>query len=659
LAKKDQFSDPSLSPQLPTGEVVFGQVLGARYRLDEQLSVTDEIALWRGWDEQLSRIVLVYVLPPNHPKTGAVLAAARVASAATDARFLRVLDALEYGPSEPVSFVVCECVPGYDLCDLLSVGPLGGKAATWLVRECAGAIASLHAEGHAHGHLDLAAVDITPRGTVRVSGFVLDDLAAPDSVTGRDAESGGASGVGTGDRVDGGSDAEPVSASLAQLQERDVRGLGQILYAALTGSWPQLDDREPADFGLPVVRRGVRGLAAPSQLRSTIPAVLDVICAQILAPMPDNPPVNSAEDVVTMLQQVLGSADASEDLALRVQALVVAVEPEYDTVTGPVDEAGDPNTPTGLIPTGARSLPIRVTPAPDTSVDDVLDEYESSLGRATVGGATVGRATDSGAAGWSADGGQWTETGAAGSGKAASAGASMGEDANYDPSVLPGAPSPEPTSFLQNVPFLKDVSAILLHRIIAGVVVVALVLAGVLLFRSCGADDEPVVPPPSTPRDIGIAPVTYVVDFDPEVDGGSGGENWTTVENAIDDDLETIWYTETYEFPETSRRKPGTGLVLGFDELTDVTSVSIWTDLPGYTMKLMVPATAPDADEAPMDTVQSWREVAVGSPDTDQYTFTLDSAVQTRWLMLYITVVPPVPDGYALGIREVSVHKFI
>ncbi|MDR0837762.1 MAG: protein kinase family protein [Propionibacteriaceae bacterium] len=654
MAKRDLFGDPALSPQLPSGEVVFGQVLGARYRLDEQLSVTDEIALWRGWDEQLARIVLVYVLPPNHPKTAEVLAAARVASAATDARFLRVLDALEYGPSEPVSFVVCECVPGYDLCDLLSVGPLGGKAATWLALECADAIAALHAEGHAHGHLDLAAVDITPRGTVRVSGFVLDHFASPGASTGADADADAA---------------EPTAqASLAELQQRDVRGLGQILYAALTGSWPQLDDRAEVDLGLPVVRRRVRGLAPPSQLRSSIPAVLDVICVQILAPMPDNPPVNSAEDVVTMLQQVLGSADASEDLALRVQALVVAVEPEYEATASVNDEAGDRNTPTGLIPTGGRSLPIRVTPAPTTSVDEVLDEYESSLGRFTpvLGADDLSRVGSAGAGGERdyAQDYAWATSDSDGVDGSRVNSGTGGQQGGLGASALPGVPEFGSTSFLQNIALLKGVSAILLHRIIAGVIVVALVVLASLLFRSCSTDADPVLPP-ITPRGTELATVTYVVDFDPEVDGGSGGENWTTVENAIDDDLETLWYTETYEFPETSRRKPGTGLILGFDEATDLQSVAIWADNPGATIKIMVPSTAAAtaADEPPLDTVASWRDASyvLETSADGEYSFTFEPGdpITTRWIMIYITVVPPVPDGYALGIREVSVHKFI
>jgi putative peptidoglycan lipid II flippase len=629
MAKKDPFSDPSLSPTLPSGDVVFGQMLGARYRLDEQLSVTDEIALWRGWDEQLGRIVLIYVLPPNHPKTTEVMTAARRASAATDARFLRVLDALEYGPSEPVSFVVCECVPGYDLCDLLSVGPIGGKAATWLVRECAEAIASLHAEGHAHGHLDLAAVDVTPRGTVRISGFVLGGLASED-------------GPAADDSVD-------------EAQARDVRGLGQILYTALSGSWPQLDESQPADFGVPVIRRGVRGLAAPSQLRSSIPPVLDVICAQILAPMPDNPPLETAEDVLNMLKQVLGSADASEDLALRVQALVVAGEPDFEATDKLRDEADDPTTPTGLI-AAVRSGPVRVTPAPDTSRDQVLDDYESSLAGVSYpdaaqandahpGANTLGSASET-----TADPGASYLAGADG-GYAQDGESDRGDDATPRPAVSSFAGFELP-------PFLRGVSPVLLHRIIAGVVALVLITAGVLVFRSCSADDAPVVPS-ATPRATGLALLTSAVDFDPEVDGGSGGENWMMVDNAIDDNLETLWYTETYEFPETSRKKPGTGLIVGLDAAADLASVSVWTDLPGATIKLMVPAAAAGADEPPMDTVQSWREIASVSMDTDEHIFTIDSGVTSRWVMLYITVVPPVDGGYAVGIREVSVHKYI
>ncbi|MDR1355663.1 MAG: hypothetical protein LBJ43_05345 [Propionibacteriaceae bacterium] len=604
---KNVFDDPQLSPQLPSGEVTFGQVLGARYRLDEQLLTVDEIGLWRGWDEQLSRIVLLYVLPPNHPRTTAVLNAARVASQAVDARFLRVLDALEYGPSEPASFVVCECVPGYHLQAVLTAGPIGSLAATWLTSEIAKALLPLHAERLSHGLLNPDSVVITTNGNIKISGFLL------DSVLGETSE-------------------KDTDTTWEEREAVDVSALGQLLYASLTGHWPIVTSAD-SDFGLPVVYRDTHGIPAPSELRSGVPQILDVICTQILAPKPDNPQLDSVQDVVTALAQVLGAADATEDLAYRVRALAVVAEP---ATTRPSSATATDNS---------NSVKV-FAPPPGTDPNQILDDYEDSSAKIPIVGETPTQVSPAANPDVAAHLTAPTADAAPVAPKAnvpSPAGVSADASSSSGVAVV----LQRPLRFL-----LTQIGKVPLWQLGLGVLLIILVLFFVIknLF---GGDTA--APPGGVEVKTDIAAVS---SFDPTADGGSGDECDEMVGNAIDGNPTTRWECNYYDSAKPTM-KPGFGLLLTLPSEQLVTAIGLQVPNAGATVQIMVPNADKLATDgaAPTDSVQSWHEVGGGQLVNTSARFVLTEPVKTKYVLIYATELADVGNWqYEFVVTETTVY---
>ena len=275
-------------PMLPDGEMTVGQMLGGRYRLDHRIRSVNEVSIWAGEDETLSRRVTVYVIPPNHPLTDGLIGASRRAAQAIDPRFLRVLDEMPSGPSEPVSFIVCENLGGVTLADLLSLGPLPDADAAWLAREVAAALAPMHDAGLSHGQLDPTEIIITTSGLVRIKGFIIDALLA-----------GGADDLAGGERA-------------------DVAAVGYLLYACLTGTWPGGGRKVP----LPEAQYWQGVLMRPSSQRAVTPA-LDGVCMQIVDPGSGGTPLRSAAAIALALDRVLAGLARQglipqDDLAARV-----------------------------------------------------------------------------------------------------------------------------------------------------------------------------------------------------------------------------------------------------------------------------------------------------------------------------------------------------
>ncbi|MDR1851186.1 MAG: murein biosynthesis integral membrane protein MurJ, partial [Propionibacteriaceae bacterium] len=290
----------SIPPSELTSEIMRVQgpgqanaLLAHRYRLEGKLSERAGTELWRAFDEVLDRWVLVYLLTTEGRATDSLLRSARKAALATDARFLRVLDVVA-DPVQPPSYVVYEYAPGVTLANILQDGPLSGQEIAWIVRDVADAIAKLHALGLSHGRLNPATVMITDTGNVKITGL----LAAE---TEKDAQ--------------------------RSFVAEDVRALGKLLYAGLTGRWIG----GPA-FGLPGVDLG-SGLADPDSLRQVADASVLNVVDRILRPRPvSGTKLTSAAQVTTQLSLILGPMSAASQLRARLNitddnALVSQIAP--------------------------------------------------------------------------------------------------------------------------------------------------------------------------------------------------------------------------------------------------------------------------------------------------------------------------------------------
>jgi hypothetical protein len=232
------------------GAATAGEVLVNRYRLEEHVDTdTAGRQVWRGVDTVLRRPVAVVVRQPGGEAAAGMLTAAVAASRLVHPHLVSVYDAIDEGHR---AYVVREWVPGVALRDVLRQGPLDADRSTLVTHAVAEAAAALHAAGIVHGNIHPGTILIADDGRV-----VLLDAHAD----------------GTGD------------------PELDVRAVGAVLYACLTGHWPyaeagrsKLPDAPRDPHHRPVRAR---------QVRAGVPRHLDEIAAELLDPEVA-PPVSGA-----------------------------------------------------------------------------------------------------------------------------------------------------------------------------------------------------------------------------------------------------------------------------------------------------------------------------------------------------------------------------
>ncbi|GAA2167263.1 protein kinase family protein [Actinomadura napierensis] len=228
---------------MSTSVIEPGTRLAGRYRLEERISDSGGSSLWKAIDEILARAVAVRTFDPEFPRVGEAVTSARAASRLTDPRVTQVFDADDSGES---AYVVSEWVAGETLEQMLAKAPLEpGRAAT-LLYEAAEAIAAAHAAGLAHLCLSPRDLVWTTGGTVKLLGVATDAVL--------------------GDRYSDDPAAE------------DVRGLGRMLYAALTAHWP--GDEAASD--LPAAPASDDVPHAPRQVQAGISHAVDAIVCRCL-----------------------------------------------------------------------------------------------------------------------------------------------------------------------------------------------------------------------------------------------------------------------------------------------------------------------------------------------------------------------------------------
>lgn len=213
----DDRSDTVALPGIaPIGEP--GMVLGVRYQLMRRLARRRNSETWLAHDQVLSRDVVAHVMAAGEADSEALLGAARRGAAATDSRFLRILDVDRLDDGGPIGvYVVCEYSPGKTLTELLRGGALSAADGAFIGREVAEALSPMHDQGLFHERLDPDHVLITPGGGVRVTGFGVEAA------------------------LQGGHSERPWSRREAD----DVVALATILRATQTGEWDESLD--PAD----------------------------------------------------------------------------------------------------------------------------------------------------------------------------------------------------------------------------------------------------------------------------------------------------------------------------------------------------------------------------------------------------------------------------
>jgi hypothetical protein len=614
-----------------------GTVLGGRYRLDDLLTDHDGARFWRATDLVLARSVAVHALASDDPRADDALAAARASATVTDAHFLRVLDCDDDGQ---LTWVINEWGSGLSLDLMLQRGALPASRAAWLTREVAEAIAAGHAEGVHHGRLNPESVLVTDSGAVKVIGFV----------TQRAFEGGGGGAEPYGDL-------DP--------READVIDLAGILYAALTGKWAGVS----ASAVPPAPREAGKPLR-PRQVRAGIPRTLDQICDRVLNKEASQHtlPIETAQEIAAALSDFVGDPGAAAPLDVQGMYVEPTVAISPVRLDGAPPGAGgahrthgdDPDATVAAAPpvppAAARTEATRhvevpsepVTPPPPFEQPaerplfadgerrvpkdaPVLPPYPQG-GRHPTGSDTASRSLTSTGSGT----GTGTGTGTGGS-----------------PAYWPFVEEPDDTGSFSGK---EGRGWLRLAAIIA--LVVALVVAMFFAFNLGRGDenpqrgDQPRRQPSSTA--VGAAvPIVGASDFDPEGDPPS--ENPEQAPLAIDGNPRTGWYTQTYVGnPALGGLKSGVGLMLDLGTDRSVGSVEI--SLAGKPTKLELYAAGTGVSDPPAD-LAGLRQITASTQADESIVLRPRGEVRTRFLVIWLTRLPAVEDGFRGEITEVTVHS--
>jgi hypothetical protein len=240
------------------GTPVQGELLAGRYRLDECLAEypRTQRSLWRGTDQVLARQVAVELRVPGGAGSEDFLTAAMTVARIVHPAVIGVYDAVDEGDR---AYVVREWVQGTSFSSCIRETPMTPERAAAVVRSAAEGVAALHAVGVAHGNVNPSSVIVE----------------SDDKVTLTDLRSGD----------------EPSTVM-------DIRAIGALLYAALTGRWPaEVPAPQP---GLPDAVRSDGRVCSPRQIRAGIPAYLDALAMDLLDPALPPP---TAADLVTELRR--------------------------------------------------------------------------------------------------------------------------------------------------------------------------------------------------------------------------------------------------------------------------------------------------------------------------------------------------------------------
>jgi len=242
---------------IPPGTHGTISLLGGRFRLDERISLDDQVSgpcgsswearglsLWKATDSLLGRPVTIYLLPRGIPVPRSVVEAVQSAAKVTDARIAKVYDT-DFSPECP--YVVTEWTPGTHLEDLLLSGLPSPALAAAMIADAADAIAVAHRAGRPHLRLTPRALRWHPGSGLKITGFGLDAALCGPQDPG----------------------ANPMTA--------DTMALARMLYALLTGYWP---GDEPTVLPAAPLHKGQ--VCTPRQVRAGVPAVLDAITYRAL-----------------------------------------------------------------------------------------------------------------------------------------------------------------------------------------------------------------------------------------------------------------------------------------------------------------------------------------------------------------------------------------
>jgi eukaryotic-like serine/threonine-protein kinase len=199
-------------------------VLGGRYRLEQQLSSTQMADVWLGHDAVLERRVVVKLLAPAADR----LRFEREARAVAALTHPNIVQLYDYGEEGERPYMVLEHMPGGTLADRLREGEqLPDEQTRAIATDVAAGLAHAHRHGVVHRDLKPGNVLFDGEGRAKVADFGIARVQGIDTLT----EAGTV--LGTAAYMS----PEQVAGEQAT-PESDVYAFGLLLYRMLTGRLP-------------------------------------------------------------------------------------------------------------------------------------------------------------------------------------------------------------------------------------------------------------------------------------------------------------------------------------------------------------------------------------------------------------------------------------
>jgi hypothetical protein len=647
-----------------------GDVLADRYRLVDLLNDNHGARFWRATDTVLARHVAIHLVALEDERAEALRDAARRSATIHDPHLLRVLDT---NTIDGLCYVVNEWGEGISLNHMIVDGPLTPRRAAWLVSEVGDMIATAHANGVAHGRLVPENVLVDEAGAVKVIGFAV-DAALHGLPAGREST--------------------------------DVVDLAGLLYTALTAKWPGVSTSNvpaaPQEHGHPL---------RPRQVRAGIPRVLDALCEEVLSPYAATHPqgYTSARRIADALLEYVGDpASVAEAEAARMRGStsprIPRIEPtmiglaETDmpaVATAPTAEPEVPDVRDDLpedVPTAAEVISTVEVEGPEPAETSLMPQVPDESGPVSTP-ATVpvpppspppsspvppADETQAGVpvfydviddVGWMTSDaepapppppfeehpakplfapdppeGRPARTARPAAGEDAGSGSYWPWDTAAPPAIRP-EPEPDPGP-VPGRSWLR----------IAGILIACLLVLVALVYTFnrggggfLGVDD----PGPSsspTAQSLREVKVAAASDFDPF--GSPPEENPEEAPNVVDGDPATTWHTLTYKQNfGPGGLKPGIGVLLDLGKSTSVQQVDV--KLVGSPTSVELRSAAGDQPPTNIDALDV---VAKGTATGETLELKLDEAVETRYLVVWLTSIPGAGGGFRGEIAEVVVR---
>lgn len=194
---------------------------------------------------------------------------------------------------------------------------------------------------------------------------------------------------------------------------------------------------------------------------------------------------------------------------------------------------------------------------------------------------------------------------------------------------------------------------ILLLAAVAAVVAVIFTIGGGKDTKSPGATGSPSPSASSTAPTRG-QPVKIVAVKDLDPFGSPPEENPAEAKNAIDGNPATTWQTLTYRGrPDLGGLKPGVGLMVDLGSIQNVGSVAV--NLVGTPTNLVLYA-APTSSGAPSG-IEGLTKIASRKQAGTQVVLKPTSPVRTRYVVVWLTSLPPVSGGFRGEISDIAVRS--